>query len=88
MSYVPKENNWVARLYDSAGEHGYTWNAGEIGKVVKPLVERLGEEKVERAWRWWVANAADMGEPTRSMNPRSFVRNAGHWLYMSSPVKL
>lgn len=78
---------WVDRLQRVAQASGYDWTTGEIGRHLKMIAERLGEERTVMAWTWWVQNALAVGEPVHRMNPRSFARHVGYWLHLANPVR-
>jgi hypothetical protein len=82
---MDENGNWVGRFYDAANG---AFPAGEIGKVLKPTVERLGVEVVERGWKYWCKHAVTMGEPPRSLNPKGFLRKLWYWTHLSTPVDL
>lgn len=73
-------------MFAVAREQGYTWPAPQLRLLLAEVVERHGVEKVERAFNWWVKNAARIESSPRWVNPKRFGAMVGYWIVMSAPA--
>jgi hypothetical protein len=76
--------SWVGKMYEVATSAGYDFQPGEIGKYLKPVVDRFGAGEVLRVWSYWCANVALHAEGPQYINPRAFARRYGYWRHLAS----
>ncbi len=84
---TPVGANWQGRLSDAAYAAGYDFNPIVMYRDLHTMVERHGVELVERAWMWYIKNAARLENDVRFITPKSFARKVGYWIAMSGPVQ-
>lgn len=86
LSAGGRDGGWQGRMFAAAREHGYHWPAPQLHRVLSSVVERHGEELVERAWRWWVANVHRLEQGPKWVNPKRFASMVGYYIHMSKPA--
>lgn len=81
----PRANSWTARLAQAWTDHVGTVNPGRLGKALKPIVARHGEELVAKAIAHY-GNTLLEEERMRFASPEDFARTARQWIDDVTPV--
>ncbi len=90
--YEPK-GGWpgeFAKLYEPIG----LLPPGQIGRALKPVVERYGLDRTREMWGYYIRHAPSLRfgvlEPghrdTSRMSPADFVKTAGTWYAKTQPI--
>jgi hypothetical protein len=79
-----------ARMYEPIG----MIHPGQIGRALKPVVERYGVERTLEMWAYYIRHAPHMRfgkldpdhRDTSRMSPVDFAKNAGTWFHKTEPM--
>ena len=82
----PSGGNWQGRCSDAAKAAGYDWSPPFLAKTLGNMVARHGFALVERAFCWWIRNAARLESSHKWITPQAFAQKVGYWIVMSRPV--
>lgn len=89
----PPGGGWpgeFASLYEKIG----IVSPGQIGKTLKPVVDRYGVDRTREMWAYYIRHAPGLrfGQlekghwDTSRMSPADFVKNAGTWYAKTQPI--
>lgn len=81
----PTAASWPARLTEAWANAVGVLSVGRIGKALKPLVDKHGEDLVARAIRHYGREKLDAGE-LKFASPEDFARTAVQWIDYARPV--